>query len=218
MKVLQLFLSTLLLTFFSVFPALSQETNDNIMEEKTMLEEATLGAGCFWCVEAIFEEVKGVKSVVAGYAGGGIPNPTYKEVSTGRTGHAEVTRITYDPSVVSFEQLLEVFWHTHNPTTKNRQGADVGPQYRSVIFYHDEKQKDIAEKSLKKTDESDLWEDPIVTEIEPLKNYSRAENYHQNFYENNPNHRYCSIVIAPKLKKFRKEFSYLLKDEVKQTQ
>ena len=177
------------------------------------VQKATLGAGCFWCVEAIFEEVKGVKSVVAGYAGGDEQDPTYREVSSGTTGHAEVTRIVYDPSVVSFDQLLEVFWHTHNPTTKNRQGADVGPQYRSVIFYHNDEQKRIAEKSLKKTDNTDLWEDPIVTEVKPIKNYSKAENYHQNYYANNPNAGYCNVVIAPKLKKFRKEFSDMIKEK-----
>ena len=177
------------------------------------IQKATLGAGCFWCVEAIFEEVKGVKSVVAGYAGGDEQDPTYREVSSGTTGHAEVTRIVYDPSVVSFDQLLEVFWHTHNPTTKNRQGADVGPQYRSVIFYHNDEQKRIAEKSLKKTDNTDLWEDPIVTEVKPIKNYSKAENYHQNYYANNPNAGYCNVVIAPKLKKFRKEFSDMIKEK-----
>lgn len=218
MKKSGLFLLIVLGVFFTL-PALyaqqSQNTDNTMDVNKT--EEATFGAGCFWCVEAIFEEVRGVKSVVAGYAGGEISNPTYRQVSSGRTGHAEVTRITYDPSVVSYEQLLEVFWHTHNPTTKNRQGADVGPQYRSVIFYHNDEQKQIAEQSLKKTDESDLWEDPIVTEIEPLSNYSKAENYHQNYYENNPNAGYCTVVIAPKLKKFRKDFSHLLKDEVKQS-
>jgi peptide-methionine (S)-S-oxide reductase len=187
------------------------------MEKNTKLAEATFGEGCFWCVEAVFEEVKGVKSVVAGYAGGGVPNPSYKQVSTGKTGHAEVARITYDPSIVSYDELLEVFWHTHNPTTLNRQGADVGTQYRSVIFYHNEEQKKIAEASLKKTDASDLWEDPIVTKIEPLTNFSVAEDYHQNYYKNNPNAGYCSVVIAPKLKKFRKEFSYMLKDEVKES-
>jgi len=184
-------------------------------EQSENLAQVTLGAGCFWCVEAIFEEVKGVKSVVAGYAGGDIENPSYREVASGNTGHAEVTRITFDPSVVSFEQLLEVFWHTHNPTTKNRQGADVGPQYRSVIFYHNEEQKEIAQQSLKKTDASELWEDPIVTEVQPLSNYSKAKNYHQNYYANNPNAGYCTVVIAPKLKKFRKEFSHMLKDSEK---
>ncbi len=177
------------------------------------LEQATFGAGCFWCVEAVFEELKGVQSAEAGYSGGTVKNPSYREVTTGNTGHAEVARITYDPSVISYEQLLEVFWHTHNPTTLNRQGNDVGTQYRSVIFYHNEAQKEIAEQSLRKTEASDLWEDPIVTEIQPLENYYQAENYHQNYYANNPNAGYCQVVIAPKLKKFRKDFSHLLKEE-----
>ena len=176
------------------------------------LEEATFGAGCFWCVEAIYELVKGIEHVESGYSGGHIENPTYKEVTTGTTGHAEVARIVFDPSVITYEELLEVLWHTHDPTTLNRQGNDVGPQYRSVIFYHNEEQRKIAEESLKKTDESDLWNDPIVTEIQPLENYYVAENYHQNYFENNPNAGYCSYVIAPKVKKFKKEFSYLLKD------
>lgn len=205
---------TLVLFLSAVSQAQPNNTTDTM--NSTTMEEATFGAGCFWCVEAVFEEVKGIESAVAGYAGGELPNPTYRQVSSGQTGHAEVARITFDPSVISYEQLLEVFWHTHNPTTINRQGADVGPQYRSVIFYHNEKQKEIAEKSLERTDQSDLWEDPIVTEIEPLSNYSVAENYHQNYYENNPNAGYCQVVIAPKLKKFRKEFSHLLKDKVKE--
>jgi len=192
----------------SMNTATAQTTDQN--EEN--MEQATFGAGCFWCVEAIFHQVKGVESVEAGYAGGHVKNPTYREVCSGKTGHAEVARIVFDPDVVSYKELLEVFWHTHNPTTKNRQGADVGTQYRSVIFYHDEKQKKIAEQSLKKTDASGLWDDPIVTEIEPLENFYKAEDYHQNYYQNNPNQGYCSIVIAPKLKKFKKEFSYLLKD------
>ncbi len=203
--------------FFSACTSKAQNQqpmqNQDSYSKDGNLQKATLGAGCFWCVEAIFEEVKGVKKVVAGYAGGDVQDPTYREVSSGTTGHAEVTRLVYDPSVVSFEQLLEVFWHTHNPTTKNRQGADVGPQYRSVIFYHNDEQKEIAERSLKETDRSDLWQDPIVTEIEPISNYSQAENYHQNYYENNPNAGYCTVVIAPKLKKFRKEFSNMLKEK-----
>lgn len=218
MKLSKIFIPAFMLAMLMPFALLAQQTNErtNTMSSSN-LEEATFGAGCFWCVEAIFEEVKGVESVVAGYAGGEIENPSYRQVSSGTTKHAEVTRITYDPSVVSYEQLLEVLWHTHNPTTKNRQGADVGPQYRSVIFYHNEEQKKIAEKSLEETDKSDLWEDPIVTEVEPLSNYSKAENYHQNYYENNPNAGYCTVVIAPKLKKFRKEFSHMLKDGVKQS-
>lgn len=209
MNVFRILILTAAVGIFSYTPAKAQQSDTM---EKDKLEKATFGAGCFWCVEAIFEEVKGVKTVEAGYAGGKTKDPTYREVSSGTTGHAEVAHITFNPDIVSYEQLLEVFWHTHNPTTKNRQGADVGPQYRSVIFYHNDKQKKIAEKSLKKTDESDLWEDPIVTDIEPIKNFSKAENYHQNYYENNPNAGYCQVVIAPKLKKFRKEFSYLLKE------
>lgn len=210
-----LILSTLALHACSSRAQTSEPANKEkeiVSMENGELQEATFGAGCFWCVEAVFEEVKGVKSVVAGYAGGDVENPAYKEVTTGNTGHAEVARITYDPSVVSYEQLLEVFWHTHNPTTLNRQGYDVGTQYRSVIFYHNDEQRDIAEKSLEETDASDLWKDPIVTEIEPVSNYSQAENYHQNYYANNPNAGYCTVVIAPKLKKFRKEFSHMLKD------
>jgi len=181
--------------------------------KNNLLYKATLGAGCFWCVEAVFQEIRGVKSVVSGYAGGTVPNPTYREVCSGTTGHVEVARIIYDPSVLSYRQLLEVFWHTHNPTTKDRQGADVGTQYRSVIFYHNDKQKEIARESLKKTDASGLWKDPIVTEIEPLKNFSEAEDYHQNYYTSNPRSAYCSAVIAPKLKKLRNNFSQFLKKE-----
>lgn len=176
-------------------------------------EEATFGAGCFWCVEAIFESVNGVMKVESGYSGGHVKNPTYKEVCDGHTGHVEVARIVFDPAVISFDKLLEVFWHTHNPTTLNRQGNDIGEQYRSVIFYHNDAQKAVAEASLEKTDASGLWDKPIVTTIEPLKNYYLAENYHQNYYNNNPNAGYCSLVIAPKIKKFKKEFGYLLKNK-----
>lgn len=176
------------------------------------VEEATLGAGCFWCVEAIFQRVVGVLSVESGYSGGSVKNPTYRDVTSGNTGHAEVIRIGFDPDIVSYETILEVFWHTHDPTTLNRQGADVGTQYRSVIFYHDEKQREIAEYSKELTGKSKLWNDPIVTEISPLINYYRAEDYHQNYYNNNPNAGYCSIVIAPKVAKFKKDFPHLLRD------
>ncbi len=175
-------------------------------------EEVTLGAGCFWCVEAIFQRVKGVLHVEAGYSGGTVENPTYEQVCTGNTGHAEVIRLEFDPTIVSFETILEVFWHTHDPKTLNRQGADVGTQYRSVIFYHDDKQKKIAEESKQRTQASGLWDDPIVTEISPLINYYKAENYHQNYFNNNPNAGYCSIVIAPKIAKFKKDFPHLLKE------
>jgi len=171
------------------------------------IKQATLGAGCFWCVEAVFQQLKGVHKVEAGYAGGNVKNPTYEQVCTGETGHAEVVRIEYDPEVISFEDLLEVFWHTHNPTTLNRQGPDVGTQYRSAIFYHDEEQREIAERSLKATDASGLWDDPIVTQLEPLKNYSPAENYHQDYYEKHKNGPYCDAAIEPKLKKLKEKFA-----------
>ena len=175
------------------------------------LEVATLGAGCFWCVETIFEEVQGVISVESGYAGGHIKNPAYKEVCGGYTGHAEVVQVTFDPNILSFEEVLEIFWHVHDPTTLNRQGNDVGTQYRSAIFYHSEEQKAVAEASLQSTDASGLWEKPIVTEISPFTNYFPAEDYHQNYYNLNPNQGYCSIVIAPKVAKFRKMFKDRLK-------
>lgn len=181
-------------------------------QNMSKMSEATFGAGCFWCVEAIFERVKGVISVESGYSGGKVKNPSYREVTTGTTGHAEVTRVVFDPEIVSFEVLLEVFWHTHDPTTLNRQGADVGTQYRSAIFYHSEEQRKIAEESKAKTDASGLWKNPIVTEISPLENYYVAEDYHQDYYNNNPTAGYCSYVIAPKVKKFKKEFGHLLND------
>ncbi|MEX0648037.1 MAG: peptide-methionine (S)-S-oxide reductase MsrA [Balneolaceae bacterium] len=177
-------------------------------------ETATFGAGCFWCVEAIYQRTTGVVAVESGYAGGHVENPTYQQVTTGTTGHAEVARVTFNPEQISFEELLEVFWHTHDPTTLNRQGADVGPQYRSAIFYHNEEQKKIAEESLKKTNESDLWDDPIVTEITSLSNYSTAEDYHQNYFNNNSNAGYCSVVIAPKIAKFRKDFPHLVQESL----
>ncbi len=177
------------------------------------LEKATLGAGCFWCVEAVFQRLKGVKGVVSGYTGGKVPNPTYREICSGLTGHAEVAQITFDPEEVSFEQILEVFWRTHDPTTLNRQGADVGTQYRSAIFYHDDAQKEIAEASKSKTDASDLWANPIVTEISPLPKFYVAEDYHQNYYNENPGQTYCSLVIAPKLAKFFRDFKHLVAEE-----
>jgi peptide-methionine (S)-S-oxide reductase len=182
------------------------------MEDRNS-EKATLGAGCFWCVEAVFQDLKGVHKVKSGYTGGEVENPTYRKVCSGSTGHAEVAQITFNPSVLSYDELLTVFWHTHNPTTKNRQGADVGTQYRSAIFYHSDEQKEVARQSKKETDQSDLWNDTIVTEIEPLDVFYEAEADHQNYYKNNAGAGYCSFVIAPKMKKLHKEFSHLLKDE-----
>lgn len=181
----------------------------------TNLEQATLGAGCFWCVEAVFERVKGVVAVESGYANGNLNRkPTYREVCTGMTGFAEVARISFDPQIVSFETILEVFWHTHDPTTLNRQGADRGTQYRSAIFYHSEAQKQIAEESLAKVDQSGLWRDPIVTEITALDHYYLAEDYHQDYFNTNPNQGYCSVVIAPKIAKFKKQFPHLLRETI----
>jgi peptide-methionine (S)-S-oxide reductase len=169
----------------------------------TQAEKATFGAGCFWCVEAMFEKLDGVQSVVSGYSGGTKRNPSYEEVCTGTTGHAEVAQITFDPMKISYERLLEMFWKSHDPTTLNRQGADVGEQYRSAIFYHDEKQREAAERS--KLEAQKMFENPIVTEIQPLKEFYPAENYHQDFYRNNPNASYCRLVIAPKLHKLKME-------------
>ncbi|MRR58057.1 MAG: peptide-methionine (S)-S-oxide reductase [Deltaproteobacteria bacterium] len=175
-------------------------------------ETATLGGGCFWCLEAVFQGLKGVERVVSGYAGGITARPTYEQVCTGVTGHAEVVQVTFDPEVISYADLLEVFWRIHDPTTLNRQGNDVGTQYRSVIFYHSREQEETAQKSLAAIAASDLWPDPIVTEIAPLTEFYQAERYHQDYYRSNPNQPYCSIIIDPKVVKFRKEFHEMLKE------
>ena len=179
------------------------------------LETATFGEGCFWCCEAVFLKLRGVTSVVSGYSGGNVDKPTYEQVCTGRTGHAEVIQITYDPSVIKFEDLLKVFWQTHDPTTLNRQGHDEGPQYRSAIFYHNEEQHRIAEEYKKQLDKSGTFKSPIVTEISPIKNFFPAEKYHQNYFNLNPSQRYCEFVIRPKVEKFNKEFKAMLKDAAK---
>ena len=175
-------------------------------------EMATFGGGCFWCVEAVFKDLAGVERVVSGYAGGQLENPTYQQVCSGNTGHAEVTQITYDPEVISFDDLLYVFWRVHDPTTLNRQGADVGTQYRSIILYHDEAQREAAERSKAETDASGLYRSPIVTEIVPLTLFYEAEGYHQDYFNLNPNQPYCRAVIDPKVRKFRKEFRDKLKE------
>jgi len=163
------------------------------------LQQATFAAGCFWCVEAVFQRLDGVKLVVSGYSNGHDSDPDYKKVCTGETGHAEVVRIEFDPEVISFVELLDVFWRAHDPTTLNRQGVDEGTQYRSGIYWHDEEQRQIAEKS--KAEAAALWEDPIVTEIEEVSNYHPAEDYHQDYFGNNPENRFCQVTIPPKLKK-----------------
>lgn len=184
--------------------------NINIMESSN-LELATFGSGCFWCTEAVFLKVKGVNKVVSGYSGGNVPNPSYEAVCTGKTGHAEVIQIQFDPELISFEELLQIFWKTHDPTTLNRQGADVGTQYRSVIFYHNEDQKQIANQIKAELEHANIWDNAIVTEITEFRKFYAAEDYHQNYYERNSNQPYCSFVITPKIEKFEKIFKDKLK-------
>jgi peptide-methionine (S)-S-oxide reductase len=176
-----------------------------------MIKEATFGAGCFWCIEACYKEMKGVISVFPGYAGGAVDNPTYKMVCEGTTGHAEVARVTYDDVLVSFDELLEVFWFVHDPTQLNRQGNDVGTQYRSVIFYHDEEQRLLAENYKQRLTDEKAWEKPIVTQLVPLTNYFEAEDYHHNYLALNPENPYCQAVVRPKYEKFKKAFAARIK-------
>jgi peptide-methionine (S)-S-oxide reductase len=178
------------------------------------LEVATLAGGCFWCLEAVYEQLQGVVKVVSGYAGGHVAHPTYEQVCGGRTGHAEVVQITYDPEAISYRELLEVFFTIHDPTTLNRQGADVGPQYRSAIFYHDEAQKETAEQVIEEIEKEGIWDDPIVTEWALLDAFYQAEDYHQEYYRRNPYQGYCRVVIAPKVAKFRKRYMDRLKPKL----
>jgi peptide-methionine (S)-S-oxide reductase len=193
---------------------LATQSFSQTKKEKPMssaVEIATFGNGCFWCTEAVFLAVKGVKEVASGFMGGKTKNPTYKEVCTGETGHAEVIQIRFDPSVVSYETLLEIFWNTHDPTTLNKQGNDEGTQYRSVVFYHNEVQKKIAEDYKKQLTASKVFKNPIVTEITPASEYYKAEGYHQNYFALNPDQGYCQYVIRPKVEKFKKQFADKLK-------
>jgi len=182
-----------------------QSNHDQSTAKK--MEIATLGGGCFWCLEPIFEELKGVADVEVGYSGGSFPQPTYAQVCTGRTGHAEVVQITFDPAIISFKEILEVFFSFHDPTTPNRQGADVGPQYRSIILYHTDKQKEIAEQVIQEIEAAKMWGAPLVTEIVPFQVFYQAEDYHQDYFKNNPGQGYCQVVIAPKVAKFRKKYA-----------
>jgi peptide-methionine (S)-S-oxide reductase len=202
MKIVHIIISFFILAYLS---------QDIYAQNNKKMELATFGSGCFWCSEAIFEKVNGVESVVSGYSGGKVKNPTYKEVCTGNTGHAEVVQITYNPKIITFKDLLEIFWKMHDPTTLNRQGADIGTQYRSVIFYHTDKQKEIAETYKKKLNEANIYKNPVVTEISPFESFYKAEDYHQEYYENNKAQPYCSFVITPKLEKFKKVFKEKLK-------
>jgi peptide-methionine (S)-S-oxide reductase len=185
--------------------------NDNNMTMKI----ATLANGCFWCSEAIFKRLKGIKSVLPGYSGGIVENPSYEQVCTGKTWHAESIQIEFDPAVISYEKILDVFWHTHDPTTLNRQGNDIGTQYRSAIFYHDQGQKEIAEKSKRDLEKADVYKNPIVTEITPFKNFYVAEDYHKNYYENHQDAPYCSFVINPKVHKLIQKYGNDLENRYK---
>jgi peptide-methionine (S)-S-oxide reductase len=192
------------------FPVLApDELGDT--KPATDTELATFGSGCFWCTEAVFQQLKGVKKVVSGYSGGTVKNPTYEQVSGGRTGHAEVIQVTFDPAVVSYAELLEVFWRSHDPTTRNRQGNDSGPQYRSAIFYHSERQRELAERYKQKIDDAKVFSAPVVTEIAPFTEFFPAEGYHQNYYASNSRDGYCRVVIGPKLEKLKKVFGERLK-------
>jgi peptide-methionine (S)-S-oxide reductase len=181
------------------------------MDAQPDKEVATLAGGCFWCLEAVFKDLRGVGSAVSGYSGGSVANPTYQQVCSGTTGHAEVVQVTFDPRVVTFREILEVFFTIHDPTTLNRQGADVGTQYRSAIFYHSAAQRETAEQVIAELTAEGLWRDPVVTEVTPLTEFYAAEDYHQDYFERNPNQPYCMAVVAPKVSKFRKKFLDKLK-------
>lgn len=206
--------SVAIILFFSVFTLSCANINQqqkNMETEKTTINIATFGTGCFWCSEAIFERVKGVVRVEAGYSGGDEPNPDYQLVSTGHTRYAEVVQIFYNPGEISFKELLEIFWKTHDPTMIDRQGTDIGPQYRSVIFYHNQKQKELSGHYKEVLEKAQIWTKPIVTEITPFKTFYKAEKQHQNYYNNNPAAGYCQFVITPKIEKFKKIFMGMLK-------
>lgn len=208
---------TVTFSLICVILASCNQSKAKVMEQNHSTENlqnyelATFGGGCFWCTEAMFDQLNGVISVESGYAGGHVANPTYEEVCTDETGHAEVIRIVFDPRKIDYEFLLEVFFHTHDPTTLNRQGADVGKQYRSVVFYHSESQKETAEKLIQTLDNEGVFDKKIVTKIEPISNYYPAENYHQNYFENNPQNAYCNAVVSPKVAKFKKKYAEHLK-------
>lgn len=207
--------SLCLIVIFTSILCLSINQQSVAQTKSHSMETATFGGGCFWCTEAIFKELKGVSSVTSGYSGGEVINPSYKEICTGTTGHAEVIEVEYDSDMISFTELLEVFFATHDPTTLNRQGADVGTQYRSVIFYHNEQQRTIAEEIIHQLNNELVFGKKVVTELSPWKNFFSAEVYHQDYFENNPAQGYCQIVIAPKVDKFRKIFKDKLKSTVK---
>jgi peptide-methionine (S)-S-oxide reductase len=217
---MKLFLTGVLVTLATLYSCAQKQHKKNISKDmttntngsvNTTTDTATFGTGCFWCTEAIFQQLDGVIKSTSGYSGGHVANPSYKEVCTGGTGHAEVIQVVYDPKKITFDELLEVFWKTHDPTTLNRQGNDVGPQYRSVVFYHNNEQKEKAEKYKAELDKSGAFNNPIVTEISPFTNFYAAENYHQDYYNQNGSQPYCNFVIRPKVEKFQKVFKLKLK-------
>ncbi len=206
------FATTIIFILISIFWSKKNMVIDNSeIQESIKTEKATFGGGCFWCTEAVFKQIEGVTETVVGYSGGEKENPTYEEVCTGTTGHAEVCQVTFNPEKISYTELLEIFFKTHDPTTLNRQGADVGTQYRSVIFYHNDAQKNLAINYIKNLERDGAFTNPIVTQIEPLKNFYKAEEYHQNYFEKNPYSTYCIFVVAPKVEKARKDFLRKLK-------
>jgi peptide-methionine (S)-S-oxide reductase len=213
MKMKKLLLAIATLTGLVSFAGQTNTIKIKNMENltTTVTDTATFGTGCFWCTEAIFQEVEGVIKVTSGYSGGFNENPTYKEVCTGTTGHAECLNVVYDPAKVTFDELLEIFWKVHDPTTLNRQGNDIGTQYRSVVFYHNDEQKTKTEKYKGELDKSGAWDKPLVTTLEPFVKFYPAEDYHQNYYNNNTGQGYCQFVIRPKLEKFHKVFKSKLK-------
>lgn len=206
--------SVFILFFYLISCSISEVESKEFIKTNTIqqtMDTITFGAGCFWCVEAIFSDLNGVEKVVSGYAGGAVKNPSYKEVCTGSTGHAEVCQVIYNPEIISYQELLEVFWQVHDPTTLNRQGGDIGTQYRSAIFYHNEEQKNIAEQFKQTLNQEQAYPDPIVTEITAFTNFYPAEDYHQDYFELNGENPYCKAVVRPKVEKFRKIFNDKLK-------
>jgi peptide-methionine (S)-S-oxide reductase len=189
----------------------NMDSNSSLGRQANQLETATLGGGCFWCLEAVYDQLKGVQDVISGYSGGSVNNPSYKQVCTGATGHAEVVQLKFDPQVITFKEILQIFFSIHDPTTLNRQGNDVGTQYRSVIFYHDDKQQSIACEVMKEIERTRIWNRPFVTEVTPFEKFYPAEDYHQEYFENNSQQPYCQVVVAPKVAKFRKQFMDRLK-------
>lgn len=217
MKIAGLFFTIVTFTIFGCSRAQETEESNVVLKKDStsttkIMSEATFGAGCFWCIEACFKELNGVISVKSGYEGGHTENPTYEEVCSGKTGHAEVAKVVYDSTLISYDELLEVFWFVHDPTQLNRQGNDIGTQYRSAIFYHNEEQKKLAEAYKQKLTEEKVWDKPIVTEIVASSTFYPAEKYHDNYLELNPENRYCQAIVRPKVDKFKKVFASKLKD------